>query len=135
MIIWPRSTRNSCKLWSIMRPFFSSRSLFMKIIGFFIKSSSTPSLLGVVKEFFFLLISRSVLDTIYLSLTSRYVAQSFKVAVIKSDPEALANYRDIFYSSLILQKAVANLLCSFQDLSVVLDTIDCNILLLILENH
>ena len=58
-----------------------------------------------------------------LSLSSGYVPQSFKIAVIKPflkkstlDPEVSANYRPISnlpFLSKILEKVVANQLCEF----------------------
>ncbi|XP_053301290.1 uncharacterized protein LOC128460231 [Pleuronectes platessa] len=69
------------------------------------------------------LIDSSLLNIINLSLSSGYVPQSFKIAVIKPllkkptlDPEVLANYRTISnlpFISKILEKVVANQLCEF----------------------
>ncbi len=69
------------------------------------------------------LVGTSLLDVINLSLSTGYVPQYFKVAVIKPllkkpnlDPDVLANYRPISnlpFLSKVLEKAVAKQLCDF----------------------
>ena len=69
------------------------------------------------------LIDSTLLNIINLSLSSGYVPQSFKIAIIKPllkkptlDPEVLANYRPIsnlLFLSKILEKVIANQLCEF----------------------
>lgn len=71
----------------------------------------------------FLSVCPSLLETINLSLSTGYVPQSFKVAVIKPllkkptlDSGTLANYRPISnlpFTSKILERVVANQLCDF----------------------
>ena len=68
-------------------------------------------------------IGTPLLHLINASLTSEYVPQSFKIAVIKPilkkpnlDPNDLSNYRPISnlpFLSKILEKAVTKQLCSF----------------------
>ena len=68
-------------------------------------------------------IGTPLLNLINASITSGYVPQSFKIAVIKPilkkpnlDPNDLSNYRPISslpFLSKILEKAVTNQLCSF----------------------
>ena len=65
-------------------------------------------------------IGTPLLNLINASLTSGYVPQSFKIAVIKPilkkpnlDPNDLSNYRPISNLPFLLEKAVTKQLCSF----------------------